>query len=140
FLPLLLTKRNRKNIDVVARGRWYPNIRETIAIGSTFSLTVLSWIFFRAESIPSAITYISGIFSLSTFSMPDFFNNRGALTTFIAIIVFTIVEWFGRENEYAIEQFGQNWRRPLRYGFYYVVIIAIVFLGGEEQEFIYFQF
>src|SRR5690606_29465848 len=27
FLPLLLTKRNRKNIDVVARGRWYPNIR-----------------------------------------------------------------------------------------------------------------
>src|SRR5690606_36334354 len=39
FLPLLLTKRNRKNIDVVARGRWYPNIRETIAIGSTFSLT-----------------------------------------------------------------------------------------------------
>ena len=49
FLPLLLTKNNRKNTDVVAQGRYLPSIRELISMLTTFSLTVIAWVFFRAR-------------------------------------------------------------------------------------------
>ena len=49
-------------------------------------------------------------------------------------------EWFGREGQYAIAQFGDKWKKPIRWTFYYAIILAIFYFGGEEQQFIYFQF
>ena len=56
FLPLFLTNRNRKNIDVVALNRVLPSLKELINIVSTFILTVFAWIFFRAENINHAFS------------------------------------------------------------------------------------
>src|SRR6056300_219048 len=63
FLPLLLTKSNRQNIDTVAEGRFFPNLRELFQMGTTFLLTVLAWVFFRAESITIALGFLKGIIS-----------------------------------------------------------------------------
>jgi hypothetical protein len=51
-----------------------------------------------------------------------------------------IVEWFGRENKYALESFGTKWFTPLRWLFYAFLVVCIIVLSGKEQEFIYFQF
>jgi alginate O-acetyltransferase complex protein AlgI len=141
FLPLLLAKKNRNHLGSVAEGRHLPSLRETISILITFGLTVLAWIFFRADDIGHAMNYLSGIFSISLFAVPEFAGKTFALTTFILIIIFMIIEWFGREKEFAIEFMGKGWKKKYRYAFYYLIIIAIMIFGNfEDNEFIYFQF
>ena len=140
FLPLLLTSKNRVNLGVVADGRILPSFREFIQILSTFGLTVLAWIFFRAENIQHAFSYISEIFSPSLFSIPAFSDLPRVIIMVVLLPIFIIIEWIGRRNEYAIEHLGLKWKRPLRYAFYYILILALFYFGGQEQQFIYFQF
>src|SRR5690554_7687979 len=45
FLPLLLTNRNRKHLEVVAEGEVLPSIKEFFLMLLTFGLTVFAWIF-----------------------------------------------------------------------------------------------
>lgn len=144
FLPLLLTKTNRTNLETVAQGKLFPTIRETGAMVLTFSLTVLAWIFFRANDVSHALGYIKEIFSSSLFSMP----NKGPFlatkahpgVALVLIAFFIIIEWLGREQQYALAQFGKKWYRPVRWAFYYILIITIFLFIGKEQQFIYFQF
>jgi len=140
FLPLLLTKNNRNNLDLVAQGKYLPSIRDLFSILLTFSLTVFAWIFFRAENIGHALGYISEIFSPSIFTVPKFLGMKMAVITIILIGIFVLIEWIGREGQYALANLGLKWKRPLRYVMYYAILIAIFWFGGKEQQFIYFQF
>jgi D-alanyl-lipoteichoic acid acyltransferase DltB (MBOAT superfamily) len=47
----------------VAKGKYLPTLKEFFDIGLTFGLTVFAWIFFRANNVTHAMSYISGIFS-----------------------------------------------------------------------------
>jgi D-alanyl-lipoteichoic acid acyltransferase DltB (MBOAT superfamily) len=140
FLPLLLTKRNRSNLDIVAKGKCLPTLKELALMSLTFVLTVFAWIFFRAENIGHAITYISEILSFSLFTIPKFTGMGKAFTVIILVVVFVLIEWQGRGGQYAIADLGLKWKKPLRYAMYYAIIIAIFWFGGKEQQFIYFQF
>lgn len=142
FLPLLLTKNNRRNIKTVASGRTFPNIKEISSILFTFTLTVFAWIFFRAENIAHAFSIIGKIFSISFFDVPQFSDVDGAIYIAFIIGIFLIIEWFGRNDEFALESLGENWKRPPRYAVYYTLICTIFWYGlsAPEQEFIYFQF
>ncbi len=62
FMPLLIIKRNRKNVDQVAGKSFFPTLIETFQMLVTFLLTTLAWVFFRAENIKHAFLYLSGIF------------------------------------------------------------------------------
>ncbi len=144
FLPLLLAKKNRTYLDIVARGKLLPSAKEAISMLLTFGLTVIAWVFFRAENITHAFNYVAEIFSKSIFTLPKGSDFIGTVvhpfTMFALLGVFILFEWFGREHQYAIEHLGIKWKRPFRYAFYYAIIIAIFLFGGQEQEFIYFQF
>ena len=140
FLPLLLTKNNRANLDIVAQGKLLPDIKESSQMLLTFGLTVFAWIFFRAENMGHAVNYISGIFSYTLFTAPDFPGVGGALTTSILVAVFVLIEWQGREGQYAIANVCLTMKRPLRYAMYYALLIAVFWFGVKEQQFIYFQF
>ena len=63
-----------------------------------------------------------------------------SIITIILVIVFVLIEWKGREGQYAIAHLGIKWKRYFRYAFYYAIILAIFLFGGKEQQFIYFQF
>lgn len=140
FLPLLLTNNNRNNLETIAQGKFFPNIKEFSFMLLTFGLTVFAWIFFRANNIGHALNYISEILSPSLFTIPKFAGMFNALVTIILVAIFVIIEWQGREGQYAISKLGIKWKRPLRYVMYYAIIIAILLFGGKEQQFIYFQF
>lgn len=135
FLPLLLGNRNRRYTGDIAEGRILPGLREGIQILSTFLLTVLAWVFFRAESIGDAIQYLNGIASFSLFSVP------GLLTIKLAglLAVFITVEWIHRTGEYGL-QLSEKIPKVLNWAIYYAIILMILEFGGEPQEFIYFQF
>lgn len=140
FLPLLLTNKNRSNIGSVAEGRLLPSLRDAINITSTFLLTVLAWVFFRADSVSHAIDYLIGIFSKSLFSMPEFENRTHAMEVLLLIGFLVFIEWLGRESQYGIEKLGLNWNRSLRIALYIGIVCLIFLFTGKEQEFIYFQF
>jgi alginate O-acetyltransferase complex protein AlgI len=144
FLPLLLAKRNRTHLDIIAQGNIPPNAKEAIKMLMTFGATVIAWVFFRAENISHAFSYISEIFSKSILTLPkgsDFIGTGlHPFTLFFLLDVFILFEWLGREHQYAISNLGFKWKRPFRYALYYAIIIAIFGFGGKEQEFIYFQF
>ncbi|MDO6389263.1 MBOAT family O-acyltransferase [Pontibacter sp. BT731] len=140
FLPVLLTNNNRNNLHIVAEGRYLPTIKELLSMLVTFGLTVFAWIFFRADNMSHAINYIAEILSPSLFTVPRFAGMSGALTTVLLTSSFVLIEWLGREQQYAIAHLGVNWKRPVRYAMYYTIIIAIFWFGGKEQQFIYFQF
>ncbi|PTT23612.1 membrane-bound O-acyltransferase family protein, partial [Chryseobacterium sp. HMWF028] len=104
FLPLLLAKKNRENLEVVAVGKLIPSFRETFSIMFTFLLTCFAWIFFRAESVSSAIQYIQGIFSKSLFVFPTEF--RPVLAGLIIIMLVT--EWLNRTQDYGLRIHNQK--------------------------------
>ena len=141
FLPLLITKNNRNNLEIVAAGKYLPTVREFFSMLGTFSLTVFAWIFFRAESIGHAMSYISDMLSISLFSVPQLLRG-GALATVFLVIVFVIIEWLGREQQYAIAHLGIKWNRFFRWSLYITLVMFIYFFGNfsESIEFIYFQF
>jgi alginate O-acetyltransferase complex protein AlgI len=138
FIPLLLTKNNRNNIDIVARGRSVPTIKELFSMLLTFGLTVIAWIFFRAENVTYAWQYIYGILS-----DPSSFLSFGVYWQFkyllMLIVIFIWVEWMGRENEFALEKIYVH-KRLVRWGLYLLVVTSIIWLQGSAQDFIYFQF
>ena len=136
----MLPNSNRKNLGSVAEGKFLPSGKEFLFIILTFVLTVFSWIFFRAENLGHALCYISEILSPSIFLFPQFSNMYDAFITIILIGVFVIIEWLGRGGQYAISEVGRTMRTPVRYAFYYLLVFAIYWFGGEEQQFIYFQF
>lgn len=136
FLPLLLANRNRMNLEIVAQGRILPRFREVTAMLSTFMLTVLAWIFFRAENTGHAMTMLSKIFSKSILHPVQ--DLPGLTVMFL--FIFLLVEWLGREEQHALEKFGMHWHRSVRWVFYLAITLCVLWLIGEEQTFIYFQF
>ncbi|NJN19488.1 MAG: MBOAT family protein [Oscillochloris sp.] len=140
YLPVVLLGRNRDHLEIVAQGRLLPSFKEVLQIGLTFALTVFAWIFFRAESLSHALTYIAGLFSPSLFSVPNFPGDSAALTVIPLVIIFLLIEWWGREHSYAIERLGVNWGRVGRWSFYYALAILIINFTRGDQMFIYFQF
>ena len=140
FLPLLLTNKNRNNLEIVAQGNYLPTARELLQMLSTFTLTVFAWIIFRANDITHAFHYISEIFSASILETPKLSDSKDAIITILLVFIFIFIEWLGRESQFALEHLGLKWKRPLRHALYYTIIIALFWYNGKEQQFIYFQF
>ena len=106
----------------------------------TFGLTVLAWVFFRAESIADAFIYLSGIFSSSLFTAPGIGSFKGLQTLLYLLIFFNIIEWFGRKGEFAFEAIESR-PRLIRWSSYIFVVFLIgMYIQTEETPFIYFQF
>jgi len=145
FAPFLLLKSKKKRTDIVAKGKLLPSLKELVQMGLTFSLTVFAWIFFRASDLHHAICYIrsigKGLLHKSSYveTVNLVYWNLG-FKILILIILFFIVEWFGREQQYAIAHIGVKWYRPIRWAMYYIIIISIFYFAISQQQFIYFQF
>jgi alginate O-acetyltransferase complex protein AlgI len=140
IMPSILLNTNRDNIDIVAKGKTFPTLKELFNIVQTFGLITMAWIFFRAENVWNAIIIIGTIFSNSLFKTPDLSILKNTLTIILTVLIFVIIEWMGRENQYAIAQLGTKLKRPYRWAIYYSMIIVILYNGNKSQEFIYFQF
>jgi hypothetical protein len=105
-----------------------------------FILANISWIFFRANNLQHAISIVSEIFTESFFTVPKFPGIDDTLPILIIIVIFFVIEWKGRINQFALARMGLNWPQSVRHGFYLLIIFSIFWFGGEEQQFIYFNF
>ena len=141
IMPSIVFNTNRTHLDIVAKGRFLPTVKEFLAIGLTFSLTVFAWIFFRADNVTHAFSYISEIFSWSLFTIPHFPGISKSVLVIFLTGFFIIIEWLGREEQYAFKIVSNIRLFHFRIILYYVVILLILFFGNySENQFIYFQF
>lgn len=131
FLPLLLAKRNRNNLD-------HPGLKDLHRITLTFIITTIAWIFFRADSFGHAINYFDGI-RLNTTG--DALNIKPSLLAYISLLI--LGDWLGRKNHFALNflSAGPFARFSiLRIGTYLLLAYLVLLYIGGQQNFIYFQF
>jgi alginate O-acetyltransferase complex protein AlgI len=143
IIPSVIFKTNRNNLEIAAKGRIFPSISEAFKILVTFLLTVFAWIFFRASSVSQAFYFIKDIFNRKLFSIPffEYPELKEAIIVLIIIIPFILIEWLGRENNFAIERLGLRWPKYFRWSFYVFLVFCLgMFMETKESAFIYFQF
>lgn len=135
FMPLLITDKNRQNLEVVAMGKLIPSFKEIFQILLTFLLTCFAWIFFRAASVSQAISYIGKICNKTILSIPPHLPYK--VLSLVGIML--LIEWINRNMFHGLEikRFNPWLRRVL-----YLVIIYIIlrYANFGNNEFIYFQF
>ncbi len=142
FLPGLFLSRNREYASQpVAEAKVWPSWIDLIKMSTTFGLVTLAWIFFRAESLVQAAGYCKGLLSLSLFSVPLLYNFPYAATTLLLLVGFIIIEWRGRNREFAIEGMAKDKPKLLRWVLYCFLVFAVLFfMNTDKTSFIYFRF
>ncbi len=141
FLPLLLTNRNKKHINLASENRFLPSISDLYKMAFTFFIVVISWIFFRAENMNHAMNYLAEIFSMSLFEVPNIVDKRGVVLIFALILFMFIVEWIGRKHLHALVFIEQISKRSFRWSIYaFIIFLMGMYMHTEEMPFIYFQF
>lgn len=135
YVPLLLAGKQRSNTGLPAEGRLLPTVREIAAIGTTFALTLLAWVFFRSASIDQALGILGRIFGTA----PDFTGLQGYAQPLLIALIGLTVEWLQRDKQHGLAIHA--WPVAARWPAYASVVAAILVLGSfGSSEFIYFQF
>jgi alginate O-acetyltransferase complex protein AlgI len=113
----------------------------------TFHLVVFAQIFFRAESLPSALKYIAGLIpGWHTGNIPVARFDLSALETSKGNLILCAIACVGAESvNWAIRQrYWIDWffskPRFFRWSLYYAAIIMLLFLFKGSMTFIYAQF
>ncbi len=141
FIPLLISKRNRKNIEIISPSFNLIGIYEILKMFATFLITCFAWIFFRAENLNHALKMISRIFSKSLFTEFRIPISIDINLILIILTFFISIEWIGRKGKYGIEWTHNIKHRFLRWGFYSFILFLIgMYMQTKETPFIYFQF
>lgn len=136
----------------ISKVKW---LNTAIQIVIVFILADFAWIFFRANSVSDAfiiidriatdgwyfLTHISDMSYVSNTIRTLGFDRDEVMIVLGAIGALEIVQiWQERKGSVREELY----RKPIwqRWAFYYVMVLAILFLGayGQEVQFIYFQF
>tara|TARA_B110000261_G_scaffold103854_1_gene116717 strand:+ start:290 stop:1738 length:1449 start_codon:yes stop_codon:yes gene_type:complete len=140
FLPIMLLNKNKINTDVVAQGKHLPSVREVLSMTLTFSLTTIAWIFFRAEDIHHAISYLSDIIHPSILTLPELITPKlEMIYTILCVFILVLFEWMNRDKIHALDI--ANYNKSNRWVLYLIIIIMIITFGSFNQNsFIYFQF
>ena len=135
FLPLLLLKRNRTNIENPELSWNFSSLRVFLNIFSTFMLSCIAWVFFRAKTVTDAFLYLKGIVTNGNFSSQYLDNERYNYEMLLMLFVFVFVEW---QNKTKVEPISGRFA-TLKMA---ACLAAIIMLGtySDYKEFIYFQF
>ena len=133
FLPLLLGNWNRTNLASKSYG-WL----DVLKIGTTFTLVCVAWVFFRADSLSLALTYLEQLSSLDSFSLRFFIKNNAYTLLFLlsvlAIGILSVRELLWVLQKRETPYLNRYWTLFL--------LLAIFFMGSfkNQMDFIYFQF
>ena len=138
FMPLLIAGKNRQYMDIVAVGKRLPSVKETGLMLTNFIVVMFAWIFFRSDNFTEAIDYIVSMCSLSNLAIdPLLLSKRFMLLSTFICLLFGI-EWIQREGEHGLSRVPQS--RLLRTTLYLFIFYLIMWFGGAQADFIYFQF
>ena len=131
---LLLFNRKKQRYDDPASFRQLPSVLLTL------TLVAIGWVIFRSDSVNDGVAYLVRMFSLlPSVCITDLVMGKVAL---ILCSCLMIVEWLTRYRRYALDFSPTGiFRKPVcRWLLYYVLLLMIILMHGDEQMFVYFQF
>lgn len=134
FLPLIITGKNRKHTDLLASGKNFPSWKELLQMSTTFIMVVFAWVFFRADSISHATTYIKGFFK----PWQNPFNVE-LFPVIACVIIMMTVEWLQRDKQHGLDLRHIS-SHIIKFSIYYILIFILFVTHKGSETFIYFQF
>ncbi len=137
FVPLVYSGRMNTE-QIVAKGKWFPSIKEIFKMLMLFVLIMLTDVFFRVDSVETGIDYMNRIFSTSIIDAPSAIYGNTTIITIMLIGIFIAVEWINREKKHDFDI--SNYNIYLRWASYIFIFVLILFFGRSSETFIYFQF
>jgi len=131
YLVIAFSNKNRRyTTSIVAENRMTPSIKEIFQIIITFFTVMISWVFFRSNTITDSFLYLKKM--MINFDIPISYSSG-----LVYVIFFIMCDWLNRKDE----------RNPLnisivyvRWTAYILMLLLILGHGGQKNEFIYFQF
>lgn len=145
YIPLIFSGAMFKKTKIEINKFGLPKFKNFGKMVLTFLLVTFGLILFSSENISNAGQYIremlSGLFQKSSYVQTvNLFYWEIGYTLPLLLFLFLLIEWSGKNGEYALAKWGLKWKRPLRYAMYIAMIIAIFWFNGNEKQFVYFQF
>jgi len=112
-----------------------------VAALAVFTLTVIAWVFFRAQDFGQACAVLARMFNLTAFNsaVADKLVDNNAINVLAIMIVYELVVHFGR-NRPAGTPANARIMRVLEPVGIAVLILVCVFVRAPSNTFIYFQF
>lgn len=138
FMPLLIAGKNRQYMDTVAAGKRLPSVKATGLMLTNFIVVMFAWIFFRSDNFTEAIDYILSMCSFSNLAIDPLLLSKRFMLLAVFICLFFSMEWIQREGEHGLSRVPQS--RLLRTTLYLAIFYLIMWFGGAQADFIYFQF
>lgn len=145
FLPLLLLNKNRRYVDSgIDEAKLLPGVGQFLQMVLTFLLVTVGWVFFRAESVTDAFSYLCamvsfgpGYFNVNTlFASTTTLSNFTLLFALLSIVLLLVAEWMQRAKTHALDIAGWRYR-----GVIYLLLMLFIYIAkGDSASFIYFQF
>jgi D-alanyl-lipoteichoic acid acyltransferase DltB (MBOAT superfamily) len=150
FLPLLLRGTNRRyTSETIGEGRWLPSGRELLGMAWTFTMVCVAWVFFRAESVGEAISYLKSAgnnltlhrFTSEIISVEAGFSILRGKYLFALICIAVVTENFFDH----IKPILHTRKIGPQLGIYFMTFMAVWLiiefaLRNSAVDFIYFQF
>lgn len=135
IMPSIFYSPQTNYTDTVAQYTKFPSFKELLYMVKTFSLVLLGWVFFRAESIDHALVYLNHIvnFDMQIELLPI---ERYTVEMIPLILLLISVEWIFRKEEFPLIKKSHHYIKS------FVVILMILLFGSfsNVKDFIYFQF
>jgi alginate O-acetyltransferase complex protein AlgI len=116
--------------------KFLPTMPIWVTLVYFFSITSISSIFFRAESIADAWFILKRIFT---------FADLTVISSLIAwkllyLVALIMAEILTTKKTFPLEGLEKKLPRPVRWALYYVLIVLIIRYAETNEAFIYFQF
>lgn len=139
----MLLGRNRSNTGSIAKGKYLPTLKEFFQMNITFTITVIAWVFFRADNMSHAIAYLVSLFTAPFYS--DLVIDLKTIDMeiiFIFIGLLILTEWVQREKLHGLDFKDQDAISKITRRVFYFVLGSSIFIFGNfnKTEFIYFAF
>jgi alginate O-acetyltransferase complex protein AlgI len=135
-IPILMNSKKRK-AEFVGTNQFLPTPIQFIRMNVVYWLIAFPAILFRADGMQGAELFIGHMLSFSGELIPQHVPQ----TFLLMYALFFVVEWLGRNNEYAIEKTLSGQPAYMRWALYVVIVFLTgMFMQTYENPFIYFNF
>lgn len=137
FVPVILSGKRRPRLADCGVAGW----RDVPRVVLTFFLVCVGWVFFRADSMGQALTYLCRMFSDFAPTVP-----YGGRNTMVYPLLLLAVEVWSRRRRHVLDfsaaaSSASVFRfAPARWLAYYLLIYVVSRYGGNPEAFVYFQF
>ncbi len=135
FVPITVIK-SKRFLGTAGEGRKLPSFRELLSMLGTFSMVLLSWIFFKSETLGDAFRYIGRIVThlyLAESPIKPYFPML------LVSIIMLLLEWVQRKKDFVLQI--ADLPIILRWVVYYGAVLTVFLYGVfNVNQFIYLDF